>query len=90
MTEPPPGRRPGGGGPPAMLVGILALALLALGALLLVSAVAFASRRLGIGLEFALLALWVSLLGSWINLPVARVRTVAQPWGRSASSGCAT
>ena len=81
MAEPPSGRRSGGGGPPAMLVGILALALLALGAVMLVSAAAFASRRLGISQEVALLALWASLLGSWINIPVARVRTVAQPLG---------
>ena len=81
MTEPPPGRGPGGGGPPAALVALLALALLALGAVLLVSAVGFASRRLGIGEGIALLALCASLLGSGINIPVARVRTVAQPLG---------
>jgi uncharacterized membrane protein len=81
MTGPGMGRRPGGGGPPPVLLAILALAFLIVGGVLLVSAVAFASRRLGVSEEVALLALWTSLLGSWVNIPVARVRTVAQPLG---------
>jgi uncharacterized membrane protein len=52
-----------------------AVALLVLGAVLLVGAVTFASRRLGLGEVGALLALWGSLLGSWINVPVARIHT---------------
>lgn len=81
MTQAPPRSGPGGGGPPPALVVILALALLALGAALLVGAVAVASRRLGVSEEIALVVLGVSLLGSWINIPVARVRSVGRPVG---------
>ena len=48
-------------------------------AALLVGGLTFVSRRLGLSEIGALLALWGSLLGSWINIPVARVITVPPP-----------
>lgn len=74
-----PGRGPRHGGPPPALTVLFTAALVALGTVLLVGAVTFVSRRLGIGEGAALLALWASLLGSFVNIPVARVRTDAPP-----------
>jgi len=71
------GRGPGGASP--ALATVLAVVLIALAAVLLVGAVTFVSRRLGLSEVGALLALWACLLGSWINIPVARVRTVTPP-----------
>lgn len=70
------GRGPGRGGEtPALLAALLATALVVMGAVLLVGGVTVVSRRLGIGETTALLALWACLLGSWINVPVARIHS---------------
>jgi len=58
---------------PVFAAGLALLAALAV-ALFLISAIAYAYRRIGIG-EGALFALvWLSLIGGFVNIPVARLR----------------
>jgi uncharacterized membrane protein len=71
-------REPGRGGETSpLLAAAFAAALLVLGAVLLVGGVTFVSRRLGLGEVGALLALWASLLGSFVTIPVARIHSDA-------------
>jgi uncharacterized membrane protein len=67
------------GGPPPALVGVLAAILALVATVLLVGTVTFVSRRLGLSAAGAIAALGASLLGSWINIPLARVVSVPPP-----------
>ncbi|YCI06005.1 DUF1614 domain-containing protein (plasmid) [Ensifer sp. D2-11] len=58
---------------PAALFSILALSFLALVALIQVGMLQYAYRRLGISARLALLLLLASLLGSYLNLPLAEL-----------------
>lgn len=64
-------------GPPPMLAAMPAAALVLAGALLILGAGTVVSEGLGIGRGTALAALGASLAGSFVNVPVARVRGAA-------------
>lgn len=66
-------------GPPPMLAAMLAAALVLVGALLVLGTGTVVSEGLDIGRGTALLALGASLVGSFVNVPVARVRGAAPP-----------
>jgi uncharacterized membrane protein len=71
-------RTPGGtagpsGNVPAWLIVALATALLALGAALLLGTMEYVSAQLGLDAAAALAVLWASLIGSRVDIPVARI-----------------
>jgi uncharacterized membrane protein len=59
--------------PPPVVVALVAIATLAV-TLFAVNAVSYAYVRIGITEGWAFLILFASILGSWINIPIARVR----------------
>jgi uncharacterized membrane protein len=62
------------------LVGLLALVLLALAVFLQVGVLGYVYRRLGLDQGWALAVLAASILGSGVNLPVARLRSRRPLW----------
>src|SRR5690349_7331517 len=70
---------PAGGGshywpvPPPVVIALLVIATLA-AALFAVNAVSYAYVRMGIDADWAFVVLFASILGSWINIPIVRLR----------------